>query len=450
MRILHFYLGPYRRGGLNLYVNSLAIAQQEAGHKAGFLYPYGCSLSGKTRIRRMQNWNGVTSYAILNAPPVPLFAGIREPEWFLDNRFDLPDLECEKLLSIFQPEILHIHTWMGFPRRLLKYCREHDVKTVFTTHDYFGLCPKVNFINSQESYCPAPSAAQCAVCNADAPSRYYLLLRNSPILLRMSTPFFLLKHLLFRFKRKPVKRIQRGTPMTVPTVPEAVQEKFRLLLEMYRELFQYIDCIHFNSSLTETVYSSFLPHIRGERLSITHSGIHDNRRKRSFQNSIRIGFIGSTAPYKGFPILKQILEELEQETKHNWTLEVWGSTGKNCGKIHFHGTFQPKEAEQVYGSIDLLVLPAQCKETFSFVILEALSFGVPTLITSNVGARDIVMKYAPDFICSGYMELKQKLKTILTAPSCLQNFNSEICRQEWKHSISEHQEKIMEIYQKVL
>ena len=52
------------------------------------------------------------------------------------------------------------------------------------------------------------------------------------------------------------------------------------------------------------------------------------------------------------------------------------------------------ELEAVFAETDLLVVPSICPETFGYVVLEALSCGVPVLLSGNVGARDILAQGA--------------------------------------------------------
>ncbi len=48
------------------------------------------------------------------------------------------------------------------------------------------------------------------------------------------------------------------------------------------------------------------------------------------------------------------------------------------------------QLEAIFDNTDLLVAPSLCYETFGFTVLEALSYGVPVLVSGNVGAGDFV------------------------------------------------------------
>ena len=78
----------------------------------------------------------------------------------------------------------------------------------------------------------------------------------------------------------------------------------------------------------------------------------------------------------------------------------------------------------VYAEMDLLVVPSIWKETFSLVTLEALSYGVPVLVSDNVGAKLLVCSYDKRFVYHGSDGLMQALLLILSNPSVLQFFKS--------------------------
>lgn len=49
---------------------------------------------------------------------------------------------------------------------------------------------------------------------------------------------------------------------------------------------------------------------------------------------------------------------------------------------------------EIFDYTDILVAPSIWYETFGFTVLEALSYGVPVIISGNVGAKDILVQGA--------------------------------------------------------
>lgn len=62
--------------------------------------------------------------------------------------------------------------------------------------------------------------------------------------------------------------------------------------------------------------------------------------------------------------------------------------------IRVHGRYSYTELEKIFNETDVLVAPSIWYETFGFTVLEALSYGVPVIISGNVGAKDILVQGA--------------------------------------------------------
>lgn len=181
MRILHYTLGfsPYRSGGLVKYTKDLMQAQMKLGHLVAALYPGGTSLFKKScHVHWDKTNDGIRSFEMTNPLPVPLMYGVKDIE-SATNSQNLDSYSFEYLLDDVKPEIFHVHTLMGLPLEYLQIVHERGIRIVYTSHDYFGLCPKVNFINQDGEVCLGASADRCAVCNAHAKSVVFLKVRNA-------------------------------------------------------------------------------------------------------------------------------------------------------------------------------------------------------------------------------------------------------------------------------
>lgn len=230
-------------------------------------------------------------------------------------------------------------------------------------------------------------------------------------------------------------------------------KKYDMLLEYYRQCFSQIDFFFFNSAIARDVYSKYISLSASTVLPVVHSQIKDNRQKKIFsQDCIRLGFIGSTESYKGFPILKEALLLLVKKGICNWHLSVWGGKvgiDKECSLITHRGKYNPNEIKAIYQDMDLLIVPSMWKETFSLVTLEAISYGVPVLVSANVGAQDIVREYS-SFVYNGLGELMCFLKMIFTDISVLREYNQKILDKKWKYSYEDHVEALDQLYKSLL
>lgn len=222
-------------------------------------------------------------------------------------------------------------------------------------------------------------------------------------------------------------------------------KKYQSLIDYYKDCFSIVDEFHFNSEVTRDTYRKYIVPKVEKIIPITHNGINDHRRKKSFEdNCLKIGFVGSAAPYKGLSRLIMALKQLNRNDK--WRLDVWGDTiGQDESlPIYYRGKFTHSAIETVYTTMDIMVVPSLCHETFSLVTLEALSYGVPVLVSDTVGAKDIVKVYDSKFVFHSDEELVSLLDLLVDDKSLLRNYNEAIIANDWRHSMSEHAQEIIE------
>ena len=179
MKILHYLLGfpPHRSGGLTKYAFDLMVEQMNLGHDVVALYPGNFSFVTRVcRFRQVKTYCGIPTYCLTNALPVPLMYGISSPNAFISpRRIDGFSDFVEKV----RPDIFHIHTLMGLPKELLLMMKERGIRIVYTSHDYFGLCPRVNFINSDGNVCEKRNEENCRECGQHGRGCLFLKLRNA-------------------------------------------------------------------------------------------------------------------------------------------------------------------------------------------------------------------------------------------------------------------------------
>jgi len=265
--------------------------------------------------------------------------------------------------------------------------------------------------------CGVPSNAACSVCNLSAPSGRFLCWRNIPQFMKLKRFLMPLLKIISSFRER----------RTVPESERCVEEKdYASLYDYYRKLWMACDKVHFNSEVAEKIFRRFIPDLCGEVLPISHRCIKDRRRCRPVGGDVvRLCMIGGDAPYKGLPLLRQVLDELAGEGLKNWRLDVWGvDCRKSSGNVHYRGCFPPEKEQEALDATDMLVVPSIWNETFGFIVPEALSFGVPVLCSDTVGAEILVDH---EMVYHGSAGLKKKLRDILGDPQKLHEVSRKIC-----------------------
>lgn len=220
---------------------------------------------------------------------------------------------------------------------------------------------------------------------------------------------------------------------------------YQKLLDYYKKCFSLVDCFHYNSETSQEVFMQYLPTSKGLVVSITHGGIEDHRIRKVYGHDVlHIGFIGNSTPYKGLPLLISVLQDIGMI--ESWDLSVWGGgVGTHPSlPVYYKGKFDSSTIADVYSAMDVLIVPSIWKETFSLVTLEALSYGVPVIVSDNVGAQDIVKLYNPKFVYHSEDELKSLICEILSDKNLLAEFNDKLLSSKWKYSMEEHAKEIID------
>ena len=203
MKILHYTLGvpPYRSGGLTKYSTDLMVKQVDTGEMVYLLYPGHFNLYKRTSIKYNKMYKGVFVYEMINPLPVPLLKGIKQVGKFTENR---DEGVFKEFIARIAPDAIHIHTLMGLPIEFVQAAKTLGVKLIFTTHDYFGICPKVNLFTYNGEICSDYcNGEKCVECNRDAFSLNKVYLMQSRAYKKIKS-IDSLKNFALKFKGKSI------------------------------------------------------------------------------------------------------------------------------------------------------------------------------------------------------------------------------------------------------
>lgn len=438
MKILHYALGfpPYRTGGLTKYCIDLMLTQVEQGHEVALLWPGEIHfILKKTKIKERNHWNGIRNFELIDPLPVSLDEGIIEIEAYTKRVNESVYLN---FLRMYMPDVIHIHTLMGLHKEFLDVAKQLKIKTVFTTHDYFGICPIVTLYHDGCVCDDDHDCLDCVKCNQTALGLKKIEILQSPIYRRLKNTKAV-KMLRNCHRQKYFESSENKQTENENCVRTA--EEYRKLREYYISMLNMIDFIHFNSSVTEMVYNRYFHPKNSAVISITHRDIKDHRIKKNFDHdALRITYLGPAKPFKGFQFLIGVLDELWKETPGMFELHIYTNTNVEKEYItHRQDGYPYSQLEEIFDKTDLLIVPSQWYETFGFTVLEALSYGVPVMVTNKVGAKDLVQYIDPAFICVNKELNLDKIK--------LEEFSSEVCRRNIIKTEMLHEKEMEKVYQ---
>lgn len=423
MKIIHYTLGlpPFRNGGLIKYSVDLAMEQSKE-NEVILLYPGEINKKKETKIKFKKNLKLIKVYSIINPLPIPVMFGIKNPKDFMKSV--LTD-KFEIFLKKEKPDVIHIHTLMGLHKEFIEVCNKLKIKTVFTTHDYFGICPKVNLLDQNLVSCNNyKDGEKCIDCNRNSfdtkiinkmNSKIYIWLRQNRLLNKFKGTLKSILYGLVKFKKKIILNREN-----IIKNSENNKNDYKKLREYYFSIFNLIDKFHFNSNISKKIYKSYLKDIVGSVIFITHKNIEKNinfHKEEKNENQIRVSFFGNENPVKGLKILLEGFTLLDKEEKEKIKISIYGVENgiiKNTEKnIEFKGKYIYKDLEKIFKNTDYTFIPSIWYETFNFVALESKLYKTPVIISETIGAKEIFESNEKIEIIINEINIKNVLKFII-------------------------------------
>jgi len=170
--------GAARGGGVNGYMQALALELVRAGHDVatlggGWVYAPASFLQsgpGPCTIRRHEDWHGVRCFEVINSPVVA--PGIFQFDDPL-GEIAAPELEREitRFYHLIEPDIVHFHNLEGFSAGCVDAARTPSAtwpgaRTVFSLHNYHTICPQVYLMRGGRIPCmDSENGHACAGCS---------------------------------------------------------------------------------------------------------------------------------------------------------------------------------------------------------------------------------------------------------------------------------------------
>lgn len=468
MKIIHYIFGlpPVRTGGLPKYALDLMGEQARMGHEVSMLVP-GPIMSGEPKDVSIKKWkkqNGIPCYRILNPIYIPNAYGINQPKAFMPAA---PVENYIEWLVDMQPDVIHVHSILGLHKEFFQAANQLRIPVVFTTHDYFGLCPKIDYLKENQN-CETQDWSECIQCCKNAYGLRRLKLEQSDVYRKYCESNYLMRVVhgkVVTELKKVLSCVRHGKSEkksdvcieddnkrqgeTMISCDKELQKEYRDLQQYYVDIFNMIDYYHFNSKQTREVYEKILGAKAGKVIPVMNRGICDRRREKKYGQTLRIGYLGTQMPMKGYGYLLQELDKVYESGRCDFYLNTYLIENEDTRQyVRNHKPFPFEQQEMVYDAMDVLVVPSLWRETFGMVVLEALSYGVPVLISENVGAKMLIEEYVG---CGRIFEIaKGKLANVIEEiydeRKILVEMNQSIIKSSMDLGYRKHVEKMLSMY----
>lgn len=381
MRILIVANGfpPTAYGGVEVYCYDLARELL----KRGYTVKVFCREADATR-QDGEWWEELYE----GIPVVRVVNNLRDQ--LFDFRYGYVDERVEKIfeqvLDSFRPDLAHINHLIALSARLPHLTRQRGIPSVMTIHDYWTVCQRVNLLTHGQKLCPGQKTPEeCYRC-AFVPQFGKNALKQSILMFR---PI-----IKWGMERLAPARLERGRllKLLLYTTPADFADR----QEVFHAALEQVDQVVVPSEFIRSVIAA--NGYNRKPIEVIPLGIGFPllpARETNRQVPLRIGFVGTILPTKGLHVLIRAFRKVPAE---NIRLDIYGredlypqyiqqlrSLSERDSRIAFHGAFSPDQRADIFGEMDVFVMPSIWHETFSFVAREALQAGVP-VIASKVGA----------------------------------------------------------------
>lgn len=318
--------------------------------------------------------------------------------------------EFDAFLAAFSPEetIVHIHGWAkALSSAVVKVACDKGFKTLITLHDYFTLCPNGGFYDYQkQKICTRkPMSLACMFCNCD--KRSYA-------------------QKAWRVARQIVQdRTVRNNPNVA-----------------------YISISKKNEDAVRSKVKSKSFFRVNNPVQLGARQIEDCSKSKKYL------YVGRLSEEKGIELFCQAITDL----KADYAIEgivvgdgvLYEKLKKEYPAIQFEGWKSPDEVQEYIHSARALVLPSKCIEGAPLTIIEAMSVGLPCIVSDCTSAMELVEDGVNGFVFeTGNIESIKKKLVLSFNQSKIKSVQLTICDRfrADNYSIATHVRNLEKVYQ---
>ena len=304
----------------------------------------------------------------------------------------------ETVLRGFRPDLVHIQHLHYFSFGFIPLAKTYGVPVVYTLHEYMLMCARGGQLRREDGeICSLPDPGKCADCirhetlAGDYGHRDERMLKEA---VERSLPDRLKRAFLgYSGPLKP----DRLDAASRPIYARAIEARLAFISERIRDVDLFISPSAF---LRDRFIESGM--ITPDRILHSDNGF-DLTPWEGFahhsSSTLRFGFVGTIAEYKGVHVLVEAFEGVEADDVE---LRIWGDIETfqeykqrllplvRNPRTRFMGRFDNGKIAEVMADLDVLVVPSLWYENSPLTIHEAWLAGIPVICSDIGGMAELV------------------------------------------------------------
>ncbi|MEI6124932.1 MAG: glycosyltransferase family 4 protein [Pseudomonadota bacterium] len=280
--------------------------------------------------------------------------------------------EFIRVVKKFNPQVIHFQHLINLSLTLPSLAKKMGIPCCFTLHDFWLLCPRTFFLNSEMKNCATYSLSRCMRCMEDRIGYYALSGKGSrPI----------------RYAKRCVKQALNFKKKITAFVSLGLWRAYWV-----RKIFKAIAMFISPSPFLRT---RFVRHgLAPQKIIVIPHGSDEtifNGIKKKSSPILRFAFIGTMRPQKGIYVLLEAFNVIaglhELRLYGRLTPAVEDDLKKRIKNPHIYlmGELRQEDKRKAFSEIDVLIVPSLCCESYSLVLSEAFMTKTPVIV-SDIGA----------------------------------------------------------------
>ncbi|HOC42709.1 MAG TPA: glycosyltransferase family 1 protein [Thermoanaerobaculales bacterium] len=188
------------------------------------------------------------------------------------------------------------------------------------------------------------------------------------------------------------------------------------------------------------------------RVGMLGRGVDTDRfhpRFREAHDEVRVLYVGRLSIEKNLDLLAELLHERSDvrlmmvgDGPYRQRLE------DRLPRATFTGFLAGDELSRAYASADVFVFPSP-NDTFGIAVLEAMSSGVPVVVTDRMGPQELVKDGLTGFVAAGEREFRDRIDRLVADPGLRRTMGGRARQQALERSWSSVFEALVDHYRSV-
>tara|TARA_R110000851_G_scaffold161185_1_gene304821 strand:- start:2313 stop:5945 length:3633 start_codon:yes stop_codon:yes gene_type:complete len=283
------------------------------------------------------------------------------------------------VLNLVEPDIVHLHSIQGIGLTIIELCKEKNIKYVITLHDAWWVCGRQFMIDRYGKFCGQYVIDRdvCARCVNNAS------LNN-----------------------------ERLTKMDAALIGASA------LLAPSR---------FFGDFFIANGYSE-------KKVIVNKNGVRkpSSAIKIRHDGPVRFGYVGGNTEIKGVHLIKKVFSELKSGEAHLIVVDNALNLGctsydpsafNNIDSVEIVPAYTKETIDRFFASIDVLLFPTQCKESFGLTVREALARNVWVISTDAGGVVEDIISGKNGIIIPFSDEGKSLKQAVLESIRMIKNYS---------------------------